>query len=353
MYHSDDEDYGAARLLAFRNKGAVQKHINAKNDLITNLMAFQKHTRKVLREKAAYALGLKNTGKLLGNRRKAIIDKNKDQITQKFVNDDVMEALRKLFNCDEKLGHETAEADLMGMMLARFQVEFLSDEDNITSDPPHVLPEAKTFEESIRHYNTILNGVKEQEEAKLKVGGIEPLKAFLITRPYFMDVIVIHLAHNYKQDAKKGAENSNIRVVEEGYFSSVFDRAKGAVLNSKLDEKDVFALFMCNRIISMCNAYYKMVKTGDIAVPASEKTFICQSIDENKKGVQELLESIDRGQTVFSSRIKLLLNVLEHLMLEQYIGTGTKQGLYHCSKVHLKKEGLDWIVGSEPKAFAR
>lgn len=349
MYHSDDEeDYGAARLrLAFNKKKEVQKHIEAEEDLMKNLLAIREHTQKILKTKAMSALGVR-VGKLFGNKKKEVIKQNAPTILKNFVNEEVLKTLSELFMCDKKLEISKAHTTLMEMMLARYQVEVLSEDDKVPAGTPK--PTRQDFEDAVENYFA-LHVVQEtnarQQNTQKK--DLSDLANFISAHKSFMDVIVMHLAANHHmpdKGSKKEGPSKDIRMVEKGYFATVFDEVKKIVKKQTLEKEDLFYLFMFNRIVYMCEAFNELAKANDVSLP--EKTmYICQSV--MSKNNVALLTSINDGKNTFSTKINLFLNVIEHFMIEYYVTE--KAAIYNCKNVSITKSesGNKWTLGSPPK----
>jgi hypothetical protein len=355
MYHSDDEeDYGATRLrqrLGFANKNGVLKHFQAENHLMTNLLAIQEHTQKILKQKVLSELGLKSAN-LIGSARNLAIKKNAEKIYGSFVNDKVSNALITLFKCNDTLKTADVEDNLKDMMLARHKVEFLSEDEAVSAPPEAKAPNQEDFVKAVKNYHNMRKQAAENAKAGSISKDIIALETHLKLYPYFMDVIVIHIAanHHRKRDGNKTKEKANpsSRMIQRGYFAEVCDRVKAIVArkNPSIEERDMFNLFIFNRIVSMCDNYFKLAKNSNLPVD-DLPTYICQPIDEKKTPVLTLLTSIDEGKTEFSSKMNMFLNVLENFMIDYYVTA--ENAPYNCRKVTIEETDDTVMIGSEPK----
>ena len=352
MFFDDEEDYGSTRLrLAFKRKKDVQQHMNAETNLIQELLAIQTHTKKILKDKAMSDLGVRGR-QLLGNRKKEVMKKHAPEILRNFVNEAVLEMLFKLFKCQGTIDRKAVEDTLRPMMTARFQIEALYDDDDGSTGKQ---PNQNSFEDAVTMYfalHTVQkeNAAQQNKKGKPEKTDLTDLANFISNHPFFMDVIVMHLARNFyatqkeTEDQAEG-QKTNIRIIKRGYFATIFDEVKGIVDKPDLTDTDLFFLFMFNRIVSMCNAFFNGVKKNELQL-TNGKLYICQTVE--KDDVADVLKSIEEGKdSVFSTRINLFLNVLEHFMLEHYVTLS--EALYNCKKVTIKKVNDRWQMGTEPR----
>ena len=358
MYLSDDEeDYrGPGKRLFFSNKKSVNQLFQADKDILKSLEDIQTRTQAILKKKTMAALGLGSTiRKLYGNKRQQTIDKNTQAIFETYVNADVLKFLATLFDCKEKaISTEDVEKKLKGMMLARFQVQALADDKNIT-DPPAKLAPGDAFELAVKDYMNLYG--EYQANVNNNRLTINSLVSFLINHKWFMDVIVMHIAanHHRNDEEEQKAKESQVekaRMIKKGYFTTVLQQVERIVGQDDITADDEYYLFIFNRIVTMCSAFYEMVQGNTIKLDHfsdAKQILICQPIKQDGTDISSLLVSINDGKSIFSSHMNLFLNVMESYMIEYYVTD--KDAAYNCEKVSLTQDDKGmWIVGAEPKA---